>query len=465
MPFRKLQTQLLYPELVAALEQADEDALSAVIEDMESEDLAELVSEMPPENHATLFEKIPLEKAIAVFPLLELAIQKDMLGGLSNLRVAELMNEIDPDDRTALLESLPLDVTRQLLSTLTPRERAIAQKLLDFPEDSVGRLMTPDFISVKQDWTVQRCLDYIRRHGEDKETLNDIYVVDERGHLVDDLPIREFLLSSPEDKVKELINQSYVALKASDPQEEAIQIFKKYSTRTAMPVVDEDGRLLGIVTIDDILHLEEKEATEDIQKIGGAAALEKPYLDAGIWDMVKSRAPWLVILFLGGMLTASAMSRFEDEIAKAVVLALFIPLIISSGGNAGSQAASLVIRAITLGEITFEHFWKVLWRELAIGIIVASLLALVGFMRVGLTETFTGSFGEHWAAIAFAVSFSLIGVVTWGTMLGALFPIILKRLNLDPATSSTPFIATFMDVTGIVIYFTIATTILKGRLL
>lgn len=465
MPFLKLQTQILYPELEAALEHGDDEAMLAIADDLSSEDLAELAIELPQVLQAAFFEKIPAEKAVETFPYLDLALQKEILSALSNTRVTAIVNEMNADDRTALLESLPQEITRQLLSFLTPKERALAQKLLEFPEDSVGRLMTPDFLAVKQDWNVQRCLEYIRRHGEDKETLNDIYVVDDRGHLVDDLPIREFLLADPAEPVRELMQQGYAALRADDPQEEAIAAFKKYSKRTALPVIDGQGFLLGIVTIDDILFLEEQEVTEDIQKIGGAAALEEPYLDTDLWDMVKKRAPALSVLFVGQTLTASVLSHYEHAISSAVVLAIFIPLIISSGGNAGSQAASLVIRAIALGEVGFAHFWSIFRKELAIGAIIGLLLAFFGFIRIGIFGYFFAEYGHYWASIGLAVFLALLGIVVWGTLVGALMPIILKRLKLDPATSSTPFVATFVDVTGIVIYFWIATLMLSGKLL
>lgn len=465
MAFQKLQTQILYPELEAALEHGDDEALHAVIEDLTSEDLAELCGELPGPLQAAFFEKLPAERSVETFPQLELLLQKEILASLSNARVTAIVNEMEADDRTALLESLPQEVTRQLLSFLTPKERALAQKLLEFPEDSVGRLMTPDFLAVKQDWNVQRCLDYIRRHGEDKETLNDIYVVDDRGHLVDDLPIREFLLADPGEPVRELMEQGYTALYAEDPHEEAIAAFKKYSKRTALPVIDGQGFLLGIVTIDDILYLEEKEATEDIQKMGGAQALEEPYLDTSLWNMTRKRAPALVVLFIGEMLTASAMSHFEDAIAKAVVLTLFVPLIISSGGNAGSQAASLVIRALALGEVGFGDFWKVFRRELAIGAFIGAFLASMGYLRIGIFANFLSMYGEHWAWIGLTVFIATVGVVIWGTLIGALIPLLLKRLKMDPATSSTPFVATFVDVTGIVLYFSIAMLLLRGKLL
>ena len=465
MPSTKLQTQLLYPELESALETGDADALAAICTSLPAEDVAEIVVQLAPLNRALFFEQVPEETAIEVFELLELNLQREVLASVSNQRVAAIINEMDPDDRTALLESLPQNVTRQLLSFLKPRERKIAQRLLDFPKDSIGRLMTPDFLAIKQDWTVERVLDFIRRNGEDKETLNDIYVVDDRGRLVDDVGIREFLLSPLDRATLDIMDRQFVALGANRPEEEAIQVFKKYSSRTALPVTDEEGFLLGIVTIDDILHLAEKETTEDIHKLGGVGALTEPYLASPLLYMVRKRALWLIILFVGEMLTASAMGFYQDEISHAVVLALFIPLIISSGGNSGSQAASLVIRAIALGEVKFQDWWKVVRRELFAGLILGCILGLIGLLRVTVWGSFFNTYGPYWLLVGITVFFSLVGVVAWGTLIGSLFPILLKRMGADPAVSSTPFVATFIDVTGILLYFNIAMTLLKGKLL
>lgn len=465
MATSKLQTELLYPDLEASLETSDLEALKEICETLAAEDLAEMVGRLEPTNRAIFFEKVPDEKATEIFQHLEVAVQKDIIEAVSNQRVAAIINEMEPDNRTALLEALPHNATRQLLSFLKPRERKQAQRLLDFPKDSVGRLMTPDFLAIKQEWTVERVLDFIRRNGEDKETLNDIYVVDDRGRLVDDIGIRDFLLSPLDRVTQDIMDRQFTALPANTPEEEAIQAFKKYSSRTALPVVDEEGYLLGIVTIDDVMELAEKETTEDIHKLGGVGAIEEPYLTLPLGQMVKKRGGWLTVLFIGEMLTATAMSFFEKEISRAVVLALFIPLIISSGGNSGSQAASLVIRAIALGEVSFKDWWRVFRREVIIGLILGGVLGLIGLARISLFSAFTNTYGEHWFLVGVTVYFALIGVVAWGTLIGALFPLILKRLGADPASSSAPFVATFIDVTGIVIYFNIAMIILKGKLL
>jgi magnesium transporter len=464
MALQRMKSQLLYPEFVQAIETGDPEALEALREQLTVEDLAELVDALESPARAAFLAKTPATEAAEIFQHLDLNVQRETLEELSSSRVAGILNEMDADDRTALLESLPLQQTKRMMSFLRPRERAEAQKLLEFPEDSVGRLMTPDFLAIRREWTVGRALDFIRFNGEDKETLNDIYVVDRDGRLLDDIPIREFLLSPSDRAIAEVMDGHYTALRALDPQETAISGFKKYSARTALPVVDEDGLLLGIVTIDDILHLQERETTEDIQKFGGAAPLDEAYLDVPIWSLLKKRGVWLIVLFFGQMLTASAMSFYEVELASAVVLALFIPLIISSGGNSGSQAATLVIRALALGEVVFADLWKVLWRELVVGVGLGLVLGVLGLLRVVVWGTAFQAYGEHFWNLGLSVGVAVICVVAWGNVVGSMLPLALKRMGLDPATSSAPFVATFIDVTGILIYFNIAMLVMSGRL-
>jgi len=317
---------------------------------------------------------------------------------------------------------------------------------------------------VKQEWTVSQTLDHIREYGADSETLNVLYVIDEKGRLIDDIKIREIILSLPEKKIRELMDENFIALNVHDDQEQAVEVFKKYD-RVVLPVVDSHVILIGIVTVDDVLDVAEEEATEDIQKLGGVEALEEPYSTMPFFSMIKKRVVWLTVLFVGEMLTASAMGFFEDEIARAVVLTLFIPLIISSGGNSGSQAATLVIRAIALGEITLKDWWRIMKREILSGLTLGLILGAIGFLRIFLWSYFSNIFGEHWIPIGLTVGFSLIGVVLWGTLSGSMLPFLLKRLGLDPATSSAPFVATLVDVTGLVIYFTFAILLLSGTLL
>jgi magnesium transporter len=363
-----------------------------------------------------------------------------------------------------LLEELPAEVTKELLSILPADEREIAASLLGYPENSVGRLMTPEYIAVRPEWTVRYVLDYIRERGADSETLSNIYVVDDAGILIDDLRIRVFLLAPLHESVSELMDRRFVSLKATEDQETAVAVFRR-EDRTALPVTDTTGALIGIVTIDDVLDVAEQAATEDIQKIGGMEALDEPYMQIAFARMVRKRAGWLVVLFLGEMLTATAMGYFEDEIRRAVVLALFVPLIISSGGNSGAQAATLVIRALSLGEVGVRDWWRVMRREIRSGLALGSILGVIGFLRIAVWTSFTNIYGPHWPLIACTVALTLVGIVLWGTLAGSMLPLLLRRLGFDPAASSAPFVATLVDVTGVIIYFSIAAMLLKGALL
>lgn len=411
-----------------------------------------------------IFGLLNTKLAAQVFKYLEHDQQHDLLYSLNYERMAELLNELSPDDRTAFLEELPGGVVKELLKLLDPDERAVTLALLGFPEGTVGRLMTTDYLAVKRHWTVEQVLKYIRKYGRYSETINVIYIVDDEGVLIDDIKIREFLFVSPETKVSDLMDERYTALSVTDDEEKAISVFRS-SNRVALPVTDAHGVLLGIVTVDDVLRLAEEEDTEDIQKMGGSEALEEPYMEAPIGKLVQKRAGWLIILFLGEMMTASAMSYFEDEISKAVVLALFVPLIISSGGNSGSQAASLIIRAMALGEVGIQDWWKIMRREIISGLALGLILGIIGFTRIYAWSFFTNVYGPHWFGIGLTVGFSLVGVVLWGCLAGSMLPLLLKRLGADPAVSSAPFIATLVDVTGLILYFSLALLFLKGVML
>ncbi|SDY40116.1 magnesium transporter [Hymenobacter psychrophilus] len=440
--------------------------LKEALKNFEPAEVVELLEEEEEREQLIIFRLLPLQLATEVFEYLNIDIQKHFLANLSQDKMADILNEMSPDDRTALLEFLPDDLVRELIQTLSEPERKVTLELLGYPEYSVGRLMTPDYIAIRETWTVQQVLDYIRRHGGHSETLNVLYVTDERGRLIDDIRIREFLLAGPEVRVSELMDRRFVSLSSMQDQEEAIDEFRR-NDRVALPVINSEGILFGIVTIDDILDIREEEDTEDIQKLGGSEALDEPYLATSIWNMVKKRAGWLVILLLGEMLTTSAMHHFEDDLQRAAVLGLFIPLIISAGGNAGSQATSLIIRAMSLGEFTVSDWWMILRRELLSGLLLGLILGVVGSLRIVLWAKYIdpGYFGPFWLLIAVTVGFSLLGIVLWGALAGAMLPMLLKRLGLDPATSSAPFVATLVDVTGLIIYFTVATTVLRGTLL
>lgn len=426
--------------------------------------LAELIKEMPEDMRIFVFRCLPRELAADAFEYLSLDGQEELLKSLGQRRVSEILNEMAPDDRTSLLDELPGNVTIHLLQLLNPEERAIAIKLLGYRQGSVGRLMTTDYISLHPNWSVTRSLDHIRMNGKDSETLSMVYVVDEKGLLIDDIRIRKLLLSPLERPIFELMDHIFISLKATDDQEKAVEKIRT-SDLTALPVTDTEGVLIGIVTIDDLLDVAEREATEDIQKFGGLQALDEPYMTISLFRMVKKRASWLVLLFIGEMFTATAMGYFEGEIAKAVVLALFIPLIISSGGNSGSQAATLVIRAMALKEVTIRDWWHVFNREIFIGFLLGLILGSIGFLRISVWSFFTDIYGEHWAGIAVTLGLALIGIVLWGTLIGSMLPFILRIFKLDPAASSAPLVATFVDVTGLIIYFGVATWVLSGTLL
>src|SRR3954468_3937541 len=336
--------RLIQPEIKEMIAARDFAGLREIFREWPPADVAEVILDLEQDERVIIFRILPHNLAADVFEYLDVDAQQDLLKAMAHEQVIGILNEMSPDDRTALLEEMPSAAARQLIKLLTPDERRVAQALLGYPEDSVGRLMTPDFIAIHDDWTVKEVLDYIRENGQDSETLNVIYVVDDRGKLIDDLRMREFLLRPLEAKVTEIRDQSFIALNVTDSQEDALNIFRKYD-RSALPVIDSNGVLVGIVTIDDMLDVAEQEATEDIQKLGGMEALDEPYTTIPLLRMVKKRATWLIILFLGEMLTASAMGHYEGAIERAAILAIFLPLIISSGGNSGSQATTLIIRA------------------------------------------------------------------------------------------------------------------------
>lgn len=460
---------LLGPEIKEMIARRDLVGLRETFSEFPHVDAAELISELPEEERAIVFRILPQGLAADVFEYLEADAQQELLKSLSSEQAAQILNEMSPDDRTALLEELPGNAVAQLLSLLTAEERKVAQQLLNYPEGSVGRLMTPDFVSIRDDWNIQKVLDHIRQNGQDSETLNVIYVTDERGRLIDDVRIREILLRPVDTIVRDIHDASYVSLKAVDPAETALETFKKYD-RNTLPVTDSEGRLLGIVTVDDMLDVQEQQTTEDIQKLGGTQAFEEPYIDAPMWEVLRKRAIPLIILFAGEMLTTTVMGKYEHVLQSAVVLSLFIPLIISSGGNAGSQASTLIIRALSLGEVRLRDWWRVMKKEVLSGLALGGVLGAVGFGRVagwGMVAERYGNYpySPHYMLVGLAVALAIIGVVLWGTIAGSMFPFLLKRAGMDPATSSAPFVATLVDVTGLLIYFVAAAALLRGTLL
>lgn len=459
-----MDSKLKTVDLDELIEARNFPALHERIKNWPAGDLADLMEPLSAEKEAIVFRLLPREQAASVFSYLPDERQEELLKAMANKEVAGLLNAMSPDDRTSLLEELPAKAIQQMLNLLSPQERAVASNLLGYDEDSVGRLMTPDFVRIRPRWTIAYALNHIRRYGLDSETFNMIYVIDGKGRLVDDLRIRQIFLAPPRSRVSDLMDSRFVSLKANDHREIAVKAFKD-TDLTALPVTDKEGVLIGIVTVDDILDVAEQEATEDIQKIGGSEALDKPYMKISLPAMVRKRATWLVILFLSEMLTATAMGRFEAEIAKAVVLSIFVPLVISSGGNSGSQASTLIIRAMALGEVRLRDWWRVMRREILSGLSLGAILGCIGFIRISTWALLFHSYGPYWMLLALTVGLALIGIVLWGSLAGSMLPFLLRRIGIDPATSSAPFVATLVDVSGLIIYFTVAAFILRGTLL
>ncbi len=434
------------------------------VNDLNISDVVDVMEEFP-EHANRFFLQLDFNRALAVFSALDINDQEDLLENIPASKVALILNALPPDDRTSLLSEQPSSVVKQLIKLLTPEERKVTLSLLGYPEDSVGRLMTPDYIDVEPDWTVAQVLNYIRDYGKSSETIDVIYVTDEYGTLLDDIRIRDFLIVDPaKTLVSDLMDERFITLNVNDDQETTMDVFQK-NNRVALPVVDDKNILLGIVTIDDVLWVQEEEFTEDIQKMGGTSALDEAYLDTSIPDLYKKRVIWLMILFVGELLTILAMRNFEDSIAKVALLATFIPLIISSGGNTGSQAATLIIQAMALDDIDLTDWWRIMRKEIVSGIMLGVTLAIMSFVIFGTWHLVTNSFGENYIGISLVIGCSLIGVVLWGTLTGSMLPILLKRLGADPAASSTPFVATLVDVSGLIIYFSFAMLFLSGSML
>ncbi|MBK9246706.1 MAG: magnesium transporter [Ignavibacteria bacterium] len=456
--------ELLKPEILELIELRQWTDLREVLTSWEPPEIADLMLDVEQADRVLLFRSLPRDISAEVFAYLESDKQDDLLHELTNQETREILSQLPPDDRTALLEELPAEATQKLLTLLSPEDLKEARLLLGYPEQSIGRLTTPHFVSVRADWTIKQALAHIRTYDKNNETINRIYVTDNDGRLLDDITLRAFIFSDPKESIRSLMDENVISVSAFDDQEVAVRTMEKYDI-PALPVVDSNGVLIGIVTFDDVMDISEEEATEDFQKFGGMEALDKPYNTISFLGMVKKRAGWLVILFIGEMFTATALSYFEGALEKAIILSMFLPLIMSSGGNSGSQAATLMVRAISLGEVTLKDWWWVMRREFLSGLFLGLILGAIGFVRIVAWSAMTHAYGDHYLPIAFTVSFSLVGVVLWGSLSGSMLPFLLKKLNFDPAASSAPFVATLVDVTGIIIYFSFAVWLLKGTLL
>ena len=434
-------------------------------EGLHPSDAASALERLPTRQQRTLFKLLPYKTAAALLPHLQYYDQFVLLHTRPRDEMQQIVNEMDPDDRMRLLDELPENAWKQLVDELTASKRELTERLALYPANSAGRYLTPDFVSLAPSMRAADAIEEIRKSGRGKETVDVTYVVAADGTLIDEVRLALLVMARPNQPVTEIDDAALVVVRDIDSLDDVIARFEQYD-RVALPVVDKDNKMLGILTFDDVMDVARALATRDIQKFGGMEALDAPYFSVRLGAMLKKRGGWLALLFLGEMLTATAMSHFEKEIASAIVLALFVPLIISSGGNSGSQATSLLIRSLALREISIRDWWRVCAREVFLGVSLGAFLGAIGFIRIVAWEWLRlTNYGPHYFLVALTIWLSLIGVVGFGTIAGSMLPFILQRLGFDPATSSSPLVATLVDVTGLVIYFTTARVTLGGILL
>jgi magnesium transporter len=440
--------------------------LTAKLSNARAADIVDALNELEPEIASAVVLHLPLGRAIAVLDIPSLECAAEIVQRLPPERAVPLLTGMSADRTADLLRELEEPARRELLRRLDPDLQQSLRDLLAYPEHSVGSLMTTEFVSVPADWTIEQTLEHIRRLERTRETGYDIYVLDAaRKTLVHAVTLWRLISSDPKSPILSVGTSPPITISPLADREDAARLIAKYDL-LAVPVVNRTGHLLGIVTVDDVIDAILQESTEDVQRFGGMQALEQPYLRIGFWQIVQKRAGWLSVLLVGEMLTATVLQYFEGELQKAIVLTLFIPLIMSSGGNSGSQATSLVIRALALRELRLRDWWRVAFRELPTGIALGSILGLIGLARVTLWQQFgLYDYGEHWLLVATTVAVALIGIVTFGSLAGSMLPFILQRLGFDPASASAPLVATLVDVTGLVIYFGVAALILARTLL
>ncbi len=442
--------------------------ISQVIADLPAPDVADLLNRLKVVEAATVITMVPVPRAVEVMDQPTLTRRAAILEHLEPSRATQILEGLAADERAAIVRQLGDRERRKLLPTLAAETRAEVERLLQYPPKSAGGIMTTEFVRLDPAMTVGQALKHIRSVAREKEAIYACYVMEPAtGRLLGAVSLRDLVMAEIGQPVAEVMRRKPITVNALDDQELVAEKIAKYNL-LAVPVLEKDGSVVGFVTVDDVVDVLVAEGTEDVLKMGAveAGAMDEPYVATPFWTLIRKRAGWLLVLFLSEMLTATAMGRFEEEIARAVVLALFVPLIISSGGNSGSQAASLIIRALAVGELGIRDWWQVMRREVLAGLVLGGTLGLVGFLRITLWSMFApATYGPHWPLVAVTVWLSLIGVVLWGTLAGSMLPIGLKRLGMDPAVSSAPFVATLVDVTGIVIYFEVAARVLRGTLL
>ena len=454
--------QLLY------LVHTDPEELQEALGELRAADIAEALKELPPEAAAKVMASLSFDLAVQVFDEPELTRHRcAIIQRIEPRKVGPLIEAMSSDQQADLFREVPPDERPRLLATVSEATRASLEKLLRYPSETAGGIMTTEYVSVPSDWTVHQALALIAEVGGRKETVYAIYIVDpDTEELVHVVSLRQLMTSDREENVLDVgSRRTPLTVPADLDREEAARLISKYNL-LAIPVVDDERRVLGIVTVDDVIDALVEETTEDVQRFGGMEALDAPYMEIGFGEMIRKRAGWLCALFLSEMLTATAMQRFQGEIERAAVLAMFIPLVMSSGGNSGSQATSLVIRALALQELRLRDWWRIALRELPTGLVLGGILGVIGFIRIVLWQNLhIFSYGPHYFLLAIAVGFALVGIVAFGSLAGSMLPFLLKRIGFDPASASAPFVATLVDVTGLVIYFSVAFVVLHGTLL
>lgn len=456
--------ELLIPDVRELIKAGEYSELREALHHVPQADVADILAELDPADAAVGFRFLQRDDAAEVFTYLTPEKQEELIGTLGTSDSVRVIEAMSADDRARILDELPEAVAQKIVASLSPEDRKVTQAILGYPPRTVGRLMTPDYVTVRPTWTIGQALEHVRRVGRDAETINVIYVTDERGTLIDDLRLRQVLLSDPSQPIESIMNRSYVALKADEPQDEAVRQLQRYD-RVALPVVDSRGALIGIVTHDDVADVAQQEVTEDIQKLGGMEALEEPYISTGHVEMFRKRGFWLSVLFVGQTITIIVLGTFQSHLERAAVLTLFLPLVISCGGNSGSQAATLVTRALALGEVGVGDWFAIVRRELITGLMLSAALGTLGMICVEFFASIGHAKTDFPIRLGATVAAAIVGVVVWGTMLGSLLPLALKRLKFDPATASSPMVATLMDASGTLIYLGVAVLVLTGTVL
>jgi len=458
---RDMVAELLIPEIGELLTAGKTEEVAAALAELRDPEVADVLRELGDAQRARAFSVLPIDRAADIFDFLEQHEQEAIVEHVDDDHLATVFNEMDVDDRVEFLEDAPDAVVDATLALMEDDQREETRRVLDYPEESVGRLITTEYLTLHPRWTVTQALEHIRAEGDHAETLHTLYVVDDHDRLIDHIRLRRLVLAGADQRCEELREGQVVSLDAEADREEAVRVMERYDL-PVLPVVDSDGVLVGIVTFDDVADVAEEEITEDMHKMGGMEALDTPYISASIGQMVRKRGVWLMLLFLGGLLTVFAMSYFHEQLEAVAMLALFVPLIIASGGNSGSQAATLIIRSMAIGEVRTADWFRVLQRELVSGLVLGSLLGAMGLIVASLVAYFMPGGGQWPAAmhVGFAIGTAVVGVVLTGVTVGSMLPIALETLGVDPATSSTPFVATIVDVAGLLIYFAVAIAIL-----